>query len=433
MGCTAEPASTTTRSRRGLIELGHEVALIPTYTPLKTDENNVAIDSVFYGAVNVYLEQKSAFFRRAPEFLHRWLNRRWLLEKAGQMSGSTDASELGDLTLSVLLGEEGRQRRELEELVDWLESYRPDVVHLTNCMFLGFARRIRERLGVAITCGLTGEDIFLDALKEPYGTRVHDELKRRARDADLLVAGTRYYADHMREYLAVEADRVEVVPLGIKLDDFPTEWSEPEPSDEVVIGYLARICPAKGLHQLIDAFRSVGERLGRDRVRLRIAGYLGSGDREYWRELESAIESAGLADRVDFVGEVDRQGKIDFLRSLDLFSVPTVYAESKGLFVLEAMAAGVPIVQPAHGSFPEIVEATGGGVLYPPDRPEALAKALVDLIGDRERREEIGRRGHRATHEHYGDEEMARRTLGLFERALARAGAPAAATVDSRG
>jgi len=417
-----------------LMKLGHDVALIPTYTPMRTDENSVAIEPVFYGAVNVYLEQQAGFFRRMPKFLHRWLNGRWLLNKAGEMSGSTDASELGALTLSVLEGENGRQSRELEELIDFLEGYKPDLVHLTNCMFLGFARRMKERLGVTVTSGLTGEDIFLEGLKEPYKTRVHQELLRRAGDVDAFISGSAYYADYMQRYLDAEPERVFVVPLGIKIEGFPTEFPEKRVRgnpDEFVIGYLARICPAKGLHNLVEAFHRVSSEVGRERVRLRVAGYLGEGDQEYFAAIQRQITDWALDDRVDWVGEVDRAGKIDFLQSLDLFSVPSTYAESKGLYVLESMAAGLPLIQPDHGSFPEVLRATGGGVIYPNGDNAALADGIVEMMNDPDRRREIARAGHRAVHARYDEETMARRTFEVYQTVLGNASSKARADSEA--
>ena len=76
-----------------------------------------------------------------------------------------------------------------------------------------------------------------------------------------------------------------------------------------------------------------------------------------------------------------------------MLSVPTTYREPKGLYVLEALANGVPVVQPRHGSFPELIEATGGGLLVSPDDPADLARVLYELMGDGSRREEIGQKG----------------------------------------
>ena len=100
--------------------------------------------------------------------------------------------------------------------------------------------------------------------------------------------------------------------------------------------------------------------------------------------------------------------------------MPTTYLEPKGLFVLEAFAHGVPVVQPRHGAFPELVEATGGGLLVEPHSPESLAAGLRQLLGDRELRAQMGHHGRRAVTERHSDAAMARATIAVFEEALAR-------------
>ena len=241
-----------------LIKLGHEVALIPIYTPVRTDETDVSIDQVFYGAVNVYLEQKSALFRHTPRLVDRLLNTPRLLDWASSRGSTVDARELGELTLSVLQGEEGKQRKELERLVTWLrDEYRPDLVHLSNSMMVGMARRIRDELKVPVLCSVQGEDIFVDELREPWLTRVREALRERARDTDGFIATSRYYLDYMSAYLDVSKERMHEVHLGIKLEDFADSEEPRAQGDPFVVGYLARICPEKGLHVLVEAFRDL--------------------------------------------------------------------------------------------------------------------------------------------------------------------------------
>jgi glycosyltransferase involved in cell wall biosynthesis len=393
---------------------GHEALLVPVYTPLRTDEANVEIPRVFYGAINVYLQQRSQLFARMPGFLRRWLDVPWLLRRI-PTDAAVDASGLGELTLSMLQGEDGRQRVELEELIDWLGSeVRPEVVQLTNSMLLGLARRLRERLPEArIVCALQGEDLFLDALGERWREAVLRAMRERARDCDLYLAISDYYARTMTALLELPPERVRSVPLGIQLDGYPARDAEP-PDRPFTIGYLARICPEKGVHLLLDAFERLVERRGADAARLRIAGYVAGRGRRFLGELAARARRAGLADRVEILGEVDRAGKLELLRSLHVFSVPTVYKEPKGLPVLEAMACGVPVVQPAHGSFPEILERTGGGLSVPPGDPEALAAAFESLLDDAELRRELGRRGRQGVRAHYGIDRIAERTLAAY-------------------
>jgi glycosyltransferase involved in cell wall biosynthesis len=402
-----------------LMAKGHDVALIPTYTPTRTDEEDVSVDRVFYGAVNVYLEQKSAIFRHLPGAVRWLLDRPSLLNLVSGAGVSIEPRDLGDITLSMAKGEEGNQSRDLEELVAWLrDSYHPDVVHITNSMLLGLAAPLKRELGVPVLCSLQGEDIFLDELVEPYRSRVNEELRRHATAVDGLVATCNYYADFMADYLAVERARVHVVPLGIKLEGHapPGEGATPAAGEPFVVGYLARICPEKGLHILVDGFARLAAEVGKQRLRLHVAGYLGKRDQPYFAEIRKQVEERGLADVFHHAGEVSREQKIAFLQGLDVLSVPTVYRDPKGLSVLEALANGVPVVQPAHGSFPEILEATGGGLLMEPGSPESLAAQLQRLLNDPALRRRLGHAGAAAVHARFSDLDMAEATLAVYGR-----------------
>ncbi len=401
-----------------LIRMGHDVALIPIYTPIRTDETDVSIDRVFYGAINVYLEQKSALFRHTPRLVDWVLDAPKLIGWASRRNVSIDPRDLGALTLSMLQGEEGKQRKELEKLVSWLrDEYRPDVVHLSNSMLLGMARRIRQELNVPVFVSIQGEDIFLDELTEPYGTQVRKVMQERAAEVSGIVSTSRYYAEHMAERLDVPAGEIHHVPLGISLDGY----LDPDPAphgDPFTIGYLARICPEKGLHLLVEAFRRLVERTGEQAWRLRFAGYLGQRDQAYFDGIMDQVRSWGIESMVEHLGEIDREGKLDFLRSLHVLSVPTTYRDPKGLFVLESMASGVPVVQPRHGAFPEIVEATGGGLLVEPGSAEALADAIAGLWANEPRRLELGRRGRAAVRRDFNDESMSRATVEVYRSHL---------------
>ena len=409
---------------RALQQLGHEVALVPTYTPLRVDGDDVSVDQVFYGAVNVYLQQKSALFRHTPRLVDRLLDSPGLLDRVSKLSGSTRPEELGALTLSVLQGELGRQAKELARLVAWLETgFRPDLVHLTNSMFLGMARTIRERLRVPVVCSLQGEDLFLGGMVEPYKSEVLGELRSRVADVDRLTAPSRYYREHMAELLKVGPERIAVIPLGIGLDGHAdASTTAAEASRPFTVGYLARLAPEKGFHLLVQAFRQLAEAEEPGAVRLRAAGYLGAADRAWFDEQVQRIEAAGLGTSFEHLGEVDRAGKLQFLSGIDVLAVPTEYREAKGRFALEAMASGVPVVVPAHGSFPEMIEETGGGVLVEPGSPEAVAGVLAKLKREPARRRELGHRGRTSVHAERGDRHMARATAALYEELLSSAG-----------
>jgi glycosyltransferase involved in cell wall biosynthesis len=398
--------------------MGHDVTLIPTYTPLRTDEDDVSINHVFYGAINVFLQQSNSLFRHMPRLADALLDRPWLLDLASRSASSTDPQDLGAMTLSVLEGEEGNQSRELHKLLEFLGQLKPELVHLTNSMFLGMAGPIRKELGIPVLCAVQGEDLFLGGLREPFRAQVRSKMRERARDASAFLAACRFYADHMTSLLDVPAEKMHVIPLGLKLDGHGNAPRRPD-DEPFTIGYLARIAPEKGLHVLAEAFHLLAKEAERENVRLRIAGWLGARDEEYFEDVKRRLTSWNLDASVEYVGEVNRQEKIDFLASLDVLSVPTTYQEPKGLFVLEALANGVPVVQPRHGAFPELLERTGGGLLVQPDSPAALAQALAGLRKDPERRRKLGAHGKEIVHGQFGDGPMAEKTLALYQSLLA--------------
>ncbi len=409
--CIHDNALASALQRKGI-----DFALIPTYTPLRTDEPGASIDRVFYGGINVYLQQKMGIFRHTPSFVDRLLNSRILLNSLARFSGSTRAEDLGALTVSVLEGEDGAQKKELAKLVRWLkEDFRPDLVQLTNSMFLGMAREMKRELGIPVLCSLQGEDIFLEGLIEPYRSDARQCLRDRARDVDGFVATCDYYADFMADYLDVPRNRIHVASLGIKLDGHGESDVKPAPSP-FAIGYLARICPEKGLHVLVDAFHQLAEQVGVENVRLSVAGYLGQRDAPYFQHVCEQIASRGLSDVFDYRGEVNREEKIAFLNGIHILSVPTPYKEPKGLSLLEAMANGVPVVQPRHGIFPEWIEKTGGGILVEPDSSEALAAGLLRMMNDAEGREAMGQKGKEAVHQNFSDDDMAEATLAVYRQ-----------------
>ena len=396
---------------------GHNVALIPTYTPTRTDEANVSMNRVFFGGINVYLQQKLSIFRHTPWAIDKLFDNPTLLNGLARFSSSTDASDLGELTVSMLRAEHGFQKKELTKLVKWLaEENKPDIVYLTNSMLVGFTTKIKKALDVPVICALQGEDIFLQDLIEPYKTEVSTLLRQRAADADGFVAPCNYYAKFMADtYLGVSVDKIDVVPLGLNMDGHGVLAEKPEPPP-FIIGYLARICPEKGLHILVDAFHIVVEALGADNVQLHVAGYLGKKDEPYLEELVNQIQDAGLSDSFVHHGEVTRTQKIDFLNRLHVFSVPTVYRESKGLSIIESLANGVPVIQPRHGTFPEMIDATGGGLLVEPESPEALAMGIMELLNDAEQRECLGETGRINTHQKFNDAAIADKLLKVFKR-----------------
>jgi glycosyltransferase involved in cell wall biosynthesis len=350
--------------------------------------------------------------------MDRLLDNPALLNSLSGRAGSVDPTKLGDLTVSMLRGEAGNQRKEVEKLVHWLlADIKPDIIHLSNSMQLGMVRTIRDRGGPPVVCQLSGEDLFLEKLPPPHYERARQLLRERAAQVDAFVAINLYYAEFMADYLAVDRNRVHVIPHGLKLSGHGRR-SEKQPNQPKIIGYLARICEDKGLHLLVDACAQLAQRTDLPPFELRAAGYLGEGDRPYLENLQTRAAAGPLAGHFKYVGELDRAEKIAFLQSLDIFSTPTVYRESKGLPALEAMANAVPVVLPDHGSFTEMIADTNGGLLHRPLDPADLAEKIAELLRDPIRATQLGLNGQLAIHDRYHAAGMARQTVDLYRQLI---------------
>ena len=415
-----------------LLARGHDVTLLPLYTPTRTDEPNVSTGRVLFGGVSVYLQQHSALFRKTPRLLDRLWDSPRLIRALTGRAGSTDARLLGDLTLSMLRGADGVLRKEFDKLTDWIRGEpAPDVINLPNSLLIGLAVPLRQVVKAPICCTLQGEELFLNGLVPPYRDQAIALIREQVRHVDRFVAVSDYCASFMSDLLRIPASRMAVVPLGIPMGGYERRH---EPGEVFTVGYFARISPEKGLHVLADAYvrlrRRAGSGLGGVErlapMRLEAAGYMASSQTAYLDDVRGTLADAGLEKEFVYRGELDRTGKISFLRGLDVLSVPATYDEPKGMFVLEAMAGGVPCVQPRRGGLTEIIEKTGGGVLVEPDDPGALADALYALWRDRPSLRALGERAYLGVRTHYTIERSADRLLEVYGAVVADVQATAA-------
>ncbi len=401
--------------------MSHNVLMVPLYLPMTLDEDDQSAGTrIFFGGVNVYLEQKSALFRHAPAWLHKLLDSPSLLKWASGKAAKTRAEDVADLTLSMLRGEEGNQARELDELIAWLRTQpTPDVICLSNAMLAGLVRKLKSELRVPVVVVLQGEDYFLDAMPEPHRTDVWRTLAERAREADLFVAPSRYFAERMGTRLGLPADKVRIVFNGINLDGYALVRESEAHSREAgppALGYFARMCKEKGLDLLVDAFIRVKQRGKVPNLRLKIGGGCGPGDESFVAKQRARLQKAGVLGDVEFRPNLTREEKLEFFRSLTVFSVPALYGEAFGLYIIESLAASVPVVQPRVAAFPELVEATGGGIVCGPDA-QALAEGIESLLLDRAKAAALGDRGRRAVYEKFSVEHMARSMAKVFAEA----------------
>jgi glycosyltransferase involved in cell wall biosynthesis len=398
-----------------LRRLGHWAVMTPLYLPLTLDEADQSAGApIFYGGINVFLEQHSALFRHSPEWLHRLLAAPGLLKLAAGPATRTRPEHLGAITLSMLRGEDGNQSRELDELIRWLAGEKPDVICLSNVLLIGLARRLRSEARAPVVCNFQGEDWFLDALPSPAREEAWETVAARAADADLFIAPSRYFADLMQKRLRLSSDRVRVVFNGINLEGFSQNpQSAIRNPQSPALGFFARMCREKGLDKLGEAFVLLKKRGRVKNLKLRVGGSCGPADEVVVNELRGRLGKAGVAGDVEFAPNLSRAAKLDFLRGLAVFSVPAAYNEAFGLYVIEALASGVPVVQPAHSAFPEIIQATGGGVLCDANDVNSLAGAIESLLLDPARARALGEAGRRAVAAKFSAEAMARQVAAL--------------------
>ena len=392
---------------------GHDVLMVPLYLPLTLDEDDQSAGTpIFFNGVNVYLGQSSSFYRRAPGWIRRIVGSERVLKWVATRAGKTRAEDVGDLTISMLHGEEGNQSRELDELLIWLKTQsKPDIVCLSNSLLLGLTRELRAGLKAPLVCLLQNEAPYIDSMPDGLRDEVWAIMAERAKDIDCFIAPSRYYADRMIECLGVPADRMRVIYNGINLEGY-------EPADYIsnppVLGFFSRMCRDKGLDAVVDAFITLKKSNRIPNLKLRIGGGCGPGDEPFVNELRDRLHAKALLGDVDFHQNLSRLEKQEFLRSLSVLTVPAQFGESFGFYVIEAMAAGVPVVQPHCASFPELIKATGGGITYEPTNRETLAATLEKFLCNLEEARKLGQAGREVVHEKFSIDIMAQKVGSLF-------------------
>jgi len=408
---------------RALQKTDNDVVVVPMYLPQRNDRLDAGmLATFFFGGINATLQQNFSFFRKTPRWIDRMFDARWLLGLAARGAGSVRSAGLEEMTLSMLRGKDGNQAKELERLIRWLEGERrPDVVHLSNAFLLGVGSEIKERLHIPIVCSLQDEDDWIRTMESPYPDRCLEVMSHHARNVDAFVAASRVSRDFMQDWMNLDAGRLHVVPVGMDCEAYPRS---PLPRAPAVIGYLARMSESLGLGILTRAFLQLKQIPSCRDVRLHLSGGFTADDRPFFKEMMQDLSAQGVAKDVKVFPRFDLEARKAFFKSLTVFSVPAVSDPAFGTFLVESMAAGVPVVQPRSGSFPGLVEATGGGVLVDPNDADSLARALGDLLADPRRLSHLGEQGVRSVRKKFSTGEMVRRLLEVYNKVAAHGGSP---------
>jgi glycosyltransferase involved in cell wall biosynthesis len=394
---------------KALRRQGVDVVMVPMYLPMFVDGSPVQDRTpVFFGGINVWLQQQVPLFRKTPRWLDRLLDSKWMLRRAAQMEGTTSAAGLGRMTLSMLEGSDGNQRKEVARLVQWLaENEKPDVVQLSNALLIGLASEIKTALNVPVVCMLQDEDEWLDKINPPFNQLCWDAIAARSKDVDRFISVSRWFADRMSDRLKIARDRIDVVHIGIDLTGYEPASLDLNPP---VLGYLSRMSQAQGLDRLVDAFIELKKLPELKNLKLRATGGAVGSDHDFVSGLRKKLTKLGLEKDVEFIEDFRREQRQAFLKLLSVLCVPVEQGEAFGTFIIEALAAGVPVVQPDAGAFPELLEETGGGIIY-----HNLVQTLRELLTNPAELRRLGQTGRGAVVKNFSVETMAQKMISVYK------------------
>ena len=400
---------------RKLKELGHDIVLMPMYLPVPLGKDQpYANTPIFYGAINLYLREHFQWYRKMPDWIQKLMNSSMLLKLVAKNPGIMRATGLEDMTISMLQGELGRQAEGLEMMIDWLKKeQKPDIIHLSNALLIGLAKRIRQEIGSPVVCSLQDEDQWIDAMHADIRNKIWKIISEKVQYVDAFISVSECYMEKMKERLKIPEDKIYTCHLGVDMEKYRP--ASPD-SSHPTIGFLSRLSESCGLGILVKAFIILKQKGKFKDLKLKAAGGITGDDVNFIKGLKKELAQNNLLEDCEFITEYDEDSRLEFIRKLTLLSVPSTQPEAFGLFQIEAMASRVPVVQPDIGGFREIVNLSQGGVLYTPNTPEALAAALESLLENLSRLKEMRETGRKGAEKYFSSDKMAERTLEIYRK-----------------
>ena len=371
---------------------GINATAIPLYLPPETDNTESGLDkSVFFGAISMYLREKVPFLRNMPSFFDKLLDSAPMLRMAARRSGTTNTDGLEDMTLSMIKGEKAFPEKELMRLVKYLtENGKPEIIHLSNALIIGLARQLKKHLNVRIVCSLLNEDDWIEEMAEPFRSDAWRLIAEEAVNVDTFITPSNYYKKLFLAKTGYSGNNIHIIPLAL---DTTHLKRLPKKNNFPAVGYFSRINSQNGFDKLVDAFIYLKKENRLPGLTLHVSGGYTGSDKPFISKQIRKIKANGLSDFIKIYPEFQGDGKEEFFSSVDIISVPVRKHDGYGLYILESNAAGVPVVQPETGAFPEILSITGGGITYPEDTVEELASSLVRLFNDNDLRTRLGEAG----------------------------------------
>lgn len=394
--------------------MGHDVVKVPMYLPLFSDEHDLGEVPVFYGAISIYLKQLYPFFRKAPGWFDKLLNTKPLLKLAASMAGSTRAKGLEDMTISMLQGEEGKQYEELDRMTEWIrDHFKPDVIHLSNALLLGLAKTLKEKLNVPLICTLQDEDVWVDIMTDPNRRKVWDLMSEHSEHIDQFVSVSHYFKGVALDRMTIASEKISTIHIGVDPNDYQYRNSSEKKRS---IGFISRMSHENGMDILVDAFLLLKKQPGYDDVQLVLTGGQTGDDRKFLKDVKKKIRKSGHSKSVEFHKEFEGKGRKEFFEKTSVISVPVRNGEAFGIYIAEALASGIPVLQPGLGAFPEILEMTGGGIIYGENNPGSLSSALQQLLDDTVTLEKMSREAREGAERHLDIHKLANNLVDVYEK-----------------
>jgi glycosyltransferase involved in cell wall biosynthesis len=396
---------------------GIEATAIPLYLPPDETNTESGLDeNVFFGAISMYLREKVPFLRNMPAFLDKMFDSRPMLKMAASRAGTTRTEGLEEMTLSMIKGENAFPEKELKRLIEYLtKDGKPDIIHLSNALIIGLARQLKKRMKVKIVCSLLNEDDWLDEMVEPYQSKAWKMIAQEAANVDAFITPSNYYKDLFISKTGVPDKNFHIIPLAVDATDLLDIKSG---NHYPAIGYFCRINSQNGFDKLVDAFIELKEGNSLPGLSLHISGGFTGDDKPFIAEQIKKIKSLGLKSSIKLYSEFQGNSKQEFFSNIDIMSVPVRKYDGYGLYILEANTAGVPVIQPATGAFPEIIEKTEGGITYSPDTASELASNLLKLLKDDTLRKQLGEKGRKNVNKELSLDKMSAGLSEVYNRVL---------------
>jgi glycosyltransferase involved in cell wall biosynthesis len=358
-----------------LRQAGHDVIIMPLYLPLR-DKSFQADTPLFFPATTYYTAQKFFGKRKMPKWLERITGSDRMLDIASSMSGTTSAEGMEEMTLSMITGDDPAFADHVDQLINWIKNQEtPDIIHLSSTLLIGIAKVLRQHLTIPVICSVQDEEVWIDSLNATHAGIAWQGISENIRYIDRFITTSEFYKKIVRERVP-GINNIEVIYPGVDREKYATTTLPELPA----IGFFYRMNRENGLDILAEAFVKLKKRNTIPNLKLKIGGGYTGKDKRFLKAVRK--ELLPYQDDVEIAETYSLEEHANFYRSITVISVPLTFDEGVGLYLCEAFAAGRPAVEPATGSFPEIVG--NAGILYQPNNSEALADALEKILTNKE-------------------------------------------------